>query len=129
MPKFEPGQSGNPNGRPVGSGFAAKLRSAIEDDVPEIIEAVVDAAKSGDLTAAKLLLDRVFPTLKPIDSPVTVPQGQSLSDRGKLVLDSTLEGLLTPDQADRLLSAISKQARVVEVDELVRRVEALENAP
>jgi hypothetical protein len=128
MSRFEPGQSGNPNGRPVGTGYASKLRAAIEDDMPEIIVSIVEKAKSGDMTAAKLLLDRVFPALKPVDSPVILPQGQSLSDRGKLVLDNTLDGLLTPDQADRLLSAISKQARVVEVDELVRRVEALESA-
>jgi hypothetical protein len=127
MPRFEPGQSGNPSGRPAGSGFAAKLRTAIEGDVSEIIEAVVDAAKGGDLTAAKLLLDRVFPALKPVDCPVTIPRGHSLSDCGTSVLDNALGGMLTPDQADRLMSAISKQARVVEVDELVRRVEALES--
>jgi len=127
MSRFEPGQSGNPNGRPVGTGYASKLRAAIEDDMPEIIISIVEKAKSGDMTAAKLLLDRVFPALKPVEMPAAIQRGQSLSDSGNAVVNAALEGSLTPDQADSLLSAISKQARVVEMDDLVRRVEALEH--
>jgi len=127
MGRFEPGQSGNPKGRPVGTGYASKLRTAIEDDMPEIIISVVAKAKSGDLAAAKLLLDRVFPALKPVEMPAAIQQGQSLADSGNAVVNAALEGSLTPDQADSLLSAITKQARVVEMDDLVRRVEALEH--
>ena len=127
MPRFKPGQSGNPHGRPPGTGLSARLRESIRDDLPEVLEAIVRAAKDGDMAAARILLDRIIPTLKPVDMPLVVDRQKGLAEQGRSVLDAVSAGQVTPDQADRLLSAISKQARVVEMDELVRRVEALES--
>ena len=69
MAKYLPGQSGNPSGRPKGTGSVAKLREAIQEEMPEIIDTVVSAAKAGDISAAKILIDKVIPTLKPVNSP------------------------------------------------------------
>ena len=69
MSKFLPGQSGNPNGRPKGTGTVAKLRESIQEEMPEIIDAVVLAAKAGDIGAAKILIDKVIPTLKHVNPP------------------------------------------------------------
>jgi hypothetical protein len=126
MAKFRPGQSGNPRGRPRGSGIAAHVRQSLHGDLPEVLQAIVDAAKKGDMAAAKLLLDRVVPTLKPVDLPVVLPEDERLSDQGRSVLQAAASGSLSPEQADRLLSAIARQSRVVEVDEIVRRLEVLE---
>jgi len=71
--KFVKGQSGNPSGRPPGTGVVAKLREAIQDEIPEIIDALVAAAKSGDVSAAKILIDKVVPTMKPV-SVVSTPE-------------------------------------------------------
>ena len=49
-----------------------------------------------------------------------------LSDKGGLVLSCVSDGEITPAEASSLLSAIASQARILEVDELERRVAALE---
>jgi hypothetical protein len=127
MPRFEPGQSGNPKGRPPGTGLSAKLRESIRDELPEVLEAIVKAAKDGDMAAARILMDRIVPTLKPVDMPLAIERQTGLAEQGRSVLDAVSAGHITPDQADRLLSVVGKQARVVEIDELVKRIEALEN--
>ena len=121
------GQSGNPRGRRPGSGEVAKLRAAIAQHVPTILERLVAAALQGDTGAARLLLERVCPPLKAAEeaAPLALPDG-SLSEQGRTVLGAVATGTLAPGQGAALLGAIGTLARVVEVDELERRIEALE---
>jgi hypothetical protein len=126
MSKFVRGESGNLNGRPRGTGLVAKLREAIQGDMPDVIQSVVGAAKSGDMSAAKILLDRVIPTLRPVDAPVLLTRQVSLSEFGEEVLRMLSDGDLGIDQAQRILSALGQQTDLVEFDDLVKRLEALE---
>ena len=84
---WKPGQSGNPAGRKPGTGEVAKLRAAIAEHVPPIIEKLTAAALSGDVGAARLLLERVIPPLKASEEPVllTLPDG-TLTEQGRGVL-------------------------------------------
>ena len=59
--RFPPVQSGNPKGRPRGSSRIAEYRAMLDPDMPEILQALVQKAKDGDLTATKLILDRIYP--------------------------------------------------------------------
>ena len=121
------GQSGNPKGRPAGTGEVAKLRAAIAGSVPAILQSLTDAAIAGDVQAAKVLLERVLPALKPAEQAqaVNIPEG-TLTDKGRAVLDAVAAGELAPGQGAALLTAIGTLARVVEVDELARRLDVLE---
>ena len=121
------GQSGNPRGRRPGSGEVAKLRAAIAEHVPVIIERLTAAALQGDVGAARLLLERVCPPLKAAEeaAPLALPDG-TLTAKGAAVLGAVAAGTLAPGQGAALLGAIGTLARVVEVDELERRLTALE---
>ena len=128
MGKFRKGKSGNPAGRKPGTSQAAKLRQAIENDLPDIIQSLVDAAKSGDTAASKLLLDRAIPALKPQQQAVIIPgiDGDSLTDKGAAIIQAMGNGAITPDAAQSMLAGLSSLARINEIDELEQRVRALE---
>lgn len=128
MAKFQKGQSGNPAGRKPGTGRSDKLRTAIEEDLPDIVSAMVEAAKSGDTRAAKLLLDRTLPALKPTAQPVKVPglRNKRLSEQGSIVFDAIGKGLLSAEQTQQLLGALASLSKIREVDELASRIEQLE---
>lgn len=124
---WKPGQSGNPKGRPPGTGEVAKMRAAITGNVPAILESLTTAALAGDVQAARLLLERALPPIKPVEQsqPLSLPDG-TLTEQGRAVLASVASGELAPGQGAALLGAIGTLARVSEVDELARRIEALE---
>lgn len=124
---WKPGQSGNPAGKPSGSGELQKLRAAIGEHVPEIINQLVAAARGGDIQAARLILERVLPPVKAIEQPQTIdlPEG-TLTEQGRAVLRSVAAGELAPGQGAQLLAAIGALGKVAELDELAARITALE---
>ena len=124
---WKPGQSGNPKGRPAGTGEVAKLRAAIAGSVPAILESLTTAALAGDVQAARLLLERALPPIKPVEATqaLSLPDG-TLTEQGRAVLASVAAGELAPGQGAALLGAIGTLARVAEIDELARRIDVLE---
>jgi hypothetical protein len=75
------------------------------------------------------LLDKCLPNLRPVDVPAAFPlTGETLAENGRAVLEATSKGELAPSEASTLLSALVAQGRLVETDELERRIEQLEAA-
>ena len=127
MAKFKKGQSGNPKGRPKGTGWVHELRRSIQKELPEMIEQMLEEARNGDAAARKLLLDKGLPSPRPTDDPIEfeLPDGTP-AEQGRAVLAAMASGLATPEQAARLLSALTEQARLTEITELEQRIAALE---
>lgn len=125
--KWQPGQSGNPAGRKPGQTLASKLRAAVGADFDAIVRALIQAAKTGDMQAASLLLARVVPAVRPIQEPIRLDlPGDTLTEKAGAVLDAVARGDLAPTDAKALLDGLAAVAKITEVDELKRRIEALE---
>ncbi|MDZ5457885.1 DUF5681 domain-containing protein [Azohydromonas lata] len=126
--RWKPGQSGNPAGRKPGTGEVARLRAAIAEQVPTILETLTTAALAGDVAAARLLLERVLPPVKATEqaAPVALPDGGTLTEQGRAVMQAVAHGELAASQGAALLGALGQLAKLTETDELARRIEALE---
>jgi hypothetical protein len=126
--RWPAGQSGNPKGRPPGGGQLQKMRAVLADDVPEILRKLGEAAKGGDVPAARLILERVLPPVKATEQAqaIALPADGTLTDKGRAVLDAVAAGELAPSQGAQLLAAIGALSKLAEVDELEARITALE---
>jgi hypothetical protein len=73
---FAKGQSGNPNGRMPGArGRATELvEKLMRDDAKDVVELVINAAKSGDMVAAKVVVDRLAPAPRRRFLQINVPK-------------------------------------------------------
>lgn len=126
---WKPGQSGNPAGRAKGSiNISTRLRKMI--DAEAIVKALENAALTkGDVQAARTLLERALPVYRATAEPVKVPgihSADTLTDKARAVLEAVADGRVPPDIGAQLVAAIGTVARVAEMDELMRRIEALE---
>jgi hypothetical protein len=130
MAQFEPGQSGNPRGRPTGSkNRSTKLLESFEDDLPALIAVTKEKALQGDMTAMRLLLDRGLPVRKPVSPVFDIPElamASTLTEQAQAVISGVSRGFIPPDVGSQLIVAIGATAKVLETDEVVRRIIQLE---
>lgn len=126
--RFKPGQSGNPGGR--ASAGLTELRQRLARDGLAVADIVMQQALAGDLSACKMVLDRLSPPLKPVSAPVSValPADAGLAGTARAFVAAAASGDMPADLAAAMVTAVAGLARITEIDELQRRIEALEAA-
>ena len=94
------GQSGNPKGRPRKSQKTmAQLRSQISEHLPDVIEVLADAAKEGDVQAARILVERCVPSMRALDQNINVNESvKGLSDEDLASLMKDFESGIERDE-------------------------------
>jgi hypothetical protein len=117
--RFQPGQSGNPAGRPLGSLNKQTLaaQEAMIERGREVLDSMMDRAKSGDSAAIRAVMERLLPTGRnrafAIDLPVIkTPEDAELAL--SVVTDELSAGNLTVDEASALVNLIDRMLRVAE---------------
>ena len=125
-----PFQEGNP-GRPKGAKHKTTIlaEKLMADDVEGVVKAVIDAARTGDMAAARIILDRLVPVRKgrpvEIDLPEVRTAGDVLAAMGA-VLDHVADGEITPDEGATVAGILEMKRRTLELVEIERRLAALE---
>ena len=117
--RFQPGQSGNPAGRPSGALNKKTLaaRALLEERAEEIVTNLMDRAMEGHGTAMRLCFDRLVP--KGLDRPVAIelpvvktPEDAELALT--VVLDELAAGKLTISEVSALITVIDRMLRLAE---------------
>ena len=103
---FQPGQSGNPAGRPRGSVNRQLLM--LRDAADQILPVLIEKALAGDMDAAKLILDRGVPKMKPVSPPeaISLPGG-GLMDQIRALLQQVASGEVSASAAGEMLDLMS----------------------
>lgn len=124
--RWKPGESGNPKGRVPG---VEKIRHLLDPHREQLVAKAVELALAGDSVALRLCLDRIAPPPKAEAPPVVIPglaEARSMSDKARVILNATGEGIISPDAAATLLGAIANAGKIIETEELAQRIAALE---
>ena len=126
---WQPGQSGNPKGRPIGSRNKKNvIAEEFEKDGSEVARVVMNAALEGDMQAANMVLQRLSPPLRARAEKVTfeLTPDAPLHEQANQVLASVAEGAIDPETGKMLIDCIQSVAGIRAVDELEVRLIALE---
>jgi hypothetical protein len=126
---WQPGQSGNPKGRPLGS---RNKRNIIAEEFSkescEIARVVINAALNGDMQAASLVLQRLSPPLRARAEKVffELSPDASFTTQAQQVLTAISEGEIDPETGQLLINCITSFAGLKQVDDFENRLNALE---
>ncbi len=131
MARFQKGKSGNAAGKPVGARNKATMAvlALMATGAEEMTKAVINAAKGGDLSAARLVLERLAPPMRErpvsIDLPDTAT-GEGISQAQQAILEAVGAGELLPGEGQSLAGLVEGRRKALETLELERRIAVLE---
>src|SRR5215472_5967285 len=125
-----PFQKGN-GGRRAGSKNRTTLvaQALLAGEETELVRKAIELAKAGDVQMLKFLLDRLLPKerLIKIDIPRIDFSDQAI-DGMAAINRAIAEGQITPSEGAALSQTISGYSRAIEVWDLSRRIEDIEES-
>ena len=129
--QFAPGCSGNPAGMKLGTRHRATrlAEKLMAGDAEAVVKAVVTAAKGGDMTAARLVLDRIAPPCRGRPVRLDLPPIVGAADLVKAlaaVADAMARGVLSAEEAQAAAAVLEHHRKAVETLDLERRIAAIE---
>lgn len=131
LPGWKKGTSGNPRGRPKGSRNQATLLAiaAMEGELADVVRVVIDAAKGGDMAAARLVVDKLIPATRERPLSIALPEvvtAEECAAAQAKVLACVAAGDLLPSEGEALAGLIEQQRRSLETSDLAERLAAIE---
>ncbi|MCJ2098439.1 DUF5681 domain-containing protein [Methylobacterium sp. E-046] len=128
---FEPGQSGNPAGRPRGSRNRSTLalEAIFEGEAEALSRKAIEQALAGDGGAMKLCLDRLLSPRRDRSITFDLPTIETADDLPKAtaaLLRAVSSGEITPSEAADIGKAVSAHIDAITAADLSRRLAEIE---
>ena len=130
---FQPGQSGNPSGRPKGiADKRVELRNMLEPHAKEIIDKLIECAKVGDVAALRLCIERLIPRAKADDGikfelpDGRIDTGDNMLEIANRITEAVASGQLTIEEAEKFNDFLRHQRQLIENAERKKRDEVRE---
>ena len=124
---FQPGQSGNPTGRAVGSRNKKTLaaEAALFERGQELVDELVDRARRGEPAAMRLAMERILPVGRGRPLPIELPAVRSTEDApaaADVIMDALKEGAISAREAVDLLRVVEGLTRLTGAIAFIKKV-------
>jgi hypothetical protein len=128
---FQPGESGNPAGRPPGARNkkALAVEALLDDESEEVMRKLIGLAKVGDEVALRLCVDRMLPRRRERPVPLQLPRIRTDDDvRAAIdrITEALGEGEVTPREAADLLKFVDGASWTLQSSDVVARLDRIE---
>jgi hypothetical protein len=129
--RFNPGQSGNPAGKPKGTRNRTTLavEALLEGEAEALSRKAIDLALAGDTVALRLCLERIAPIRKGRAIALDlgpVKTAQDLADAQATIIAAMGSGEITTDEATDAAKVVELVGVALERRDIEARIAALE---
>jgi hypothetical protein len=130
---FQKGQSGNPEGRPRGARNKRTLfaESLFEADIADLVKKLIEVAKTGDVAALRLCIDRICPPQRDrpvaLELPAMTTTADAVAAMGA-IMQAIGEGDLAAQEAAELANVVARFSQTITTAQLERRLDEVEKA-
>jgi hypothetical protein len=130
---FEPGQSGNPSGRPKGARNKTTLavEALLDNEAEALTRKVIELALAGNMAAIRLCFERLLPPRRDRGVVFDLPKIESAADAvaaSGAVLESCAAGTLSPGEAADVMELIKTHLRAIDLRQIETGMAALERS-